>query len=434
MGITATDSETGTQDDDAVELEVRSRAQAPLLSRLRRWVTNFLTSPRVLRLVFALLRGVAPVLVLGKRALVTRHADVISLLERDQEFTIAEVNAARTARDNGPFVLGMDRGLEHDREKALLNQVMQRADGELVRTIVREEGERCLARTRGFGQIELVQGLSRAVPLRLIERYFGVSSPAEGGMDDWLSALFHDLFLNQADEPQVMADAVTSFQRLRPHLAALIEKRRNQASMREDDVLGRMLALQSDPAHRSWLNDDAVCRNISGLIIGALETTSKAVVLVIDELLRRPAALEEAVRAALRGDVQAVRGSAYEALRFNPFVPVLVRHCRNETPLGRAGRVIPPGTLVYAATFSAMFDSAAVEEPREFRANRAIEYLHFGYGLHRCQGRLVNDVQVPELVALVLKLPNLRRAPGSRGQVAYAGPFPERFVLEFDPS
>lgn len=434
MGITATDSETETQDDDAVELEVRSRAQQPLLTRLRQWLTNFLTSPQVLRLVFALLRSVAPVLVFGKRAVVTRHADVIALLERDQEFTIAEVNAARTARDNGPFVLGMDRGPQHDREKALLDQVMQRTDSELVRTIVREEGERCLARTQGLGQLELVQGLSRAVPLRVIERYFGVSSPVEGGMADWLSALFHDLFLNQTDEPQVIADAVTSFQRLRPHVMAVIEQRRNRAVMRSDDVLGRMLALQSDPSYRSWLDDDAVCRSISGLIIGALETTSKAVVHVIDELLRRPAALEAAVRAAQRGDVQAVRGSAYEALRFNPFVPVLVRHCRNQTRLGSAGPAIPAGTRVYAATLSAMFDRAAVENPREFRADRPSEYLHFGYGLHRCQGRLVNDVQVPELVALVLTLPKLRRAAGGRGQVVYSGPFPERFVLEFDPS
>lgn len=428
MGITA--SNTG----GSLELGPRPRASASLLTRLREWFTNLLTSPKVLRFGFALLRHVMPVLVVGKRAVVTRHADVLALLERDREFTIAEINAARTARDNGPFVLGMDSSAQHDREKALLNQVMRPADVELVRAIVLEEGQRCLSRAQNLGQIELVQGFSRVVPLRVIERYFGVPSPAANGMDDWLRALFHDLFLNQTDDPDVIADAVGSFQRLRPHLEAVIAERRNAPTLRESDVLGRMLGLQSDPTYRAWLDDDAVCRNISGLIIGALETTSKAVIHVIDELLRRPAPLEEAVRAARRGDIQRVRGSAYEALRFNPFVPVLVRHCRTEARLTSSRRAIPAGTLVYAATLSAMFDGAALENPGEFRADRALEYLHFGHGLHRCQGRLVNDVQVPELAALVLKLPGLRRAPGARGEVVYAGPFPDRFVLEFDPS
>jgi hypothetical protein len=61
-----------------------------------------------------------------------------------------------------------------------------------------------------------------------------------------------------------------------------------------------------------------------------------------------------------------------------------------------------------------------------------VEYLHFGYGLHTCFGRAVNGVQIPELVAALLRLPNLRRAPGSAGRIYYDGPFPNRLVLEFD--
>jgi len=40
---------------------------------------------------------------------------------------------------------------------------------------------------------------------------------------------------------------------------------------------------------------------------------------------------------------------------------------------------------------------------------------------------------VPELAAAVLRLKNLRRAPGKDGRVAYVGPFPEHFSVEFDP-
>ena len=80
-----------------------------------------------------------------------------------------------------------------------------------------------------------------------------------------------------------------------------------------------------------------------------------------------------------------------------------------------------------------MFDSRAVDDPGAFRPDREFDYLHFGRGLHQCQGRLINHVQVPELVAALLRLPGLRRAAGSEGRVLYDGPFPDRFILEFDP-
>jgi cytochrome P450 len=84
------------------------------------------------------------------------------------------------------------------------------------------------------------------------------------------------------------------------------------------------------------------------------------------------------------------------------------------------------------ATLSAMFDPEVFIEPQVFRADREVEYLHFGYGMHRCFGRAINGVQIPELVATLVRLPNLRRAPGHAGRIAYDGPFPERLVLEFD--
>jgi cytochrome P450 len=198
-----------------------------------------------------------------------------------------------------------------------------------------------------------------------------------------------------------------------------------------DDVLGRMLELQSDAGHRPWLDDDAICRNISGLIIGALETTNKSVVHVIDELLRRPEALRGARAAALAGDMAKVRGYAFEALRFNPFAPMVVRFCGKGASVG--SHYVPAQKTVFAVTSSAMFDSAAVDHPNDFRPDRSIDYLHFGHGLHRCQGHLINGVQVPELAASVLRLKNLRRARGKDGRVTYVGPFPERFVVEFDP-
>lgn len=412
------------------------RAQPSLIKRLLARVGNALTAPIVLRFAFAILRHVSPVLVIGKRAFVTRHKHVIELLQRDQDFTIAEINGARTLRDNGPFVLSMDAGPQHDREKGFLNAVMLREDIERIREWAVKAATDQVKRASEGGRIELVQGLTRPVPLALIESYFGVPAHDRAEMMAWLRALFHDLFLNPGDDPEVVRAGVEAFQGLAPHLERVIAERRPTlagADQVPDDVLGRMLARAAhDPAY-AWVDDDAIRRNVSGLIIGALETTSKAAILAVEELLDRPAMLREATLAAQALDLDRLRGYVLEALRFNPFAPIIVRFSKQEVTLGGDhGFRVPANKTVYAATLSAMFDSSAFKKPGEFLPDRTNEYLHFGHGLHRCQGRLINHVVVPALVAAVLRLPGLRRARGSAGKVSYVGPFPDRFIVEFD--
>jgi cytochrome P450 len=81
---------------------------------------------------------------------------------------------------------------------------------------------------------------------------------------------------------------------------------------------------------------------------------------------------------------------------------------------------------------AASFDPAAVPEPDRFRTDRNIRsYLHFGWGMHQCFGLAMNLAVIPEILAALLRLPDLRRAPGHDGRVQLDGPFPERLVLEF---
>ena len=216
---------------------------------------------------------------------------------------------------------------------------------------------------------------------------------------------------------------------------AQIGLRKSASSVGEtsDDVLGRLLALQG-PVY-PWLDDHAVRRNLGGVIVGAVDTTSKFVTLAIDELLRRPKELAEASTYARKGDVDAVRRYAWEAVRFNPHHPLQVRSCPHDSQIARdqkRSKTIPAATHVFLGTLSGMFDPDVFTNPMEFNSERPTEYLHFGYGMHTCFGKAINGVQIPELVAALLRLPNLRRAAGSAGQILYDGPFPNRLVLEFD--
>ena len=169
--------------------------------------------------------------------------------------------------------------------------------------------------------------------------------------------------------------------------------------------------------------------------VGVSTAQHKFVSLAVDELLRRPETLAEAQASALKNDIDAVRHYAWEAVRFNPHHPLLVRYCGRTTTIAGSqprSRTVPAASKVYVATFSAMFDPEAFTKPAEFNPKRQTEYLHFGYGMHTCFGSAINGIQIPELLAALLRLPHLRRAPGSAGQILYDGPFPNRLILEFD--
>lgn len=88
--------------------------------------------------------------------------------------------------------------------------------------------------------------------------------------------------------------------------------------------------------------------------------------------------------------------------------------------------------MVYLGTLSAMFDPAVFPDPGRFRTDRDPKhYLHFSAGLHACQGRYVSGIQIPLIVAGMLRLADAHRAPGWDGRIAYDGPFPDRMILKF---
>jgi len=52
---------------------------------------------------------------------------------------------------------------------------------------------------------------------------------------------------------------------------------------------------------------------------------------------------------------------------------------------------------------------------------------NFGYGLHACFGHYINAIQIPQIVASVLKLKKVRPTPSKR--IKYDGAFPDQFWL-----
>ncbi|MEX0600887.1 MAG: cytochrome P450, partial [Rhodothermales bacterium] len=202
-----------------------------------------------------------------------------------------------------------------------------------------------------------------------------------------------------------------------------------------DDVVSRLLKLELPES--VGFGEEQILPNIMGLLVGGVETTSQAVVQILDQLFRRPKALEGARRAARHDDDRRVFRYCWEALRFNPINPFVMRQC-NQDYLVAAGtfrnKKIRQGRVVLVGTRSAMKDGRELPRPHTFSVDRPdYHYMHLGYGSHRCLGDQVSKVQVPQIVKTLFLKENLRRAPGAAGRIDYGdGPFPERFTVTFD--
>ncbi len=409
-------------------------SQGGLGIRLKRMAVAALTGPGVLRPVSGLLRKHAPVLKLGTRVVVSRHADVLDVLTRDRDFTISQVNGPSIDRINGPFILAMDRGPEYERDHAALRMAARFTDLDRVRDQARDNAARRVDAARPARRMEVVEGLTRAVAAETVANYFGFPGPDRATMMRWLRNLFQDAFANPIADPFVRAAALQSFKEVKAWIPGEIARRRAAGVEGADDVLGRLIAFSTP--ERPWADDDWVRRNIAGQVVGAVETTSRFSILALDELLRRPGELAGAQAAARAGDVDLVRQYAWEAVRFNPHTPLMSRFCPNGAVVAEGTprqTQVAAGSGVLLDVIGATFDPDGFPEPGRFRTDRDVRsYLHFGWGMHQCFGLAINHVQIPEILTALLRLGGLRRAPGRAGHVVLDGPFPETLVLEFD--
>lgn len=389
------------------------------------------TSTPVLRSAFSVLRNTRPVAIFGKTAIVTKYQDVMDVLVRENDFTVYEIDGYKMERMGNVFVLGMDASPQTTLDRNMLRQVLKREDLTVIRTGIRKIANELLDEAAPKRSIDVVNGYARLASVRIVAQYFGVPAD-ESTMMRWQRSIFSEAFANLSDDPLIRERGMIASKEISDHLGKLIIERKQQKEPLEDNVLNRLINNQKDNA---WLDDNAVRRLIL-CILGVVENTSKVVTHIIDHLLKRPDILEKVTTAAKNDDITTVHKYSFEALRFNPHNPVILRYCKHGAVLGEGTkheRKIPSETTVYAATLSAMFDPEVVINPKNFDPERNVECMHFGYGPHLCTGRYVSEVTVPELVAGLLRLKNLRRAGNGSGRIVYEElVFPKRLILNFD--
>ncbi|MFO1058189.1 MAG: cytochrome P450 [Dongiaceae bacterium] len=381
---------------------------------------------------FAELRDRRPILRTPMATVVTRFRDVEEILHREEVFSVGPY-LPRMMGVIGPFVLSQDITPRYDHDISVMRLVVRREDLPDVKEIVSRHAAAIVAGLFGQGgPVDIVRPLTRTVPLRLAEEYFGFAAAEDGQMMGWARACFREFFINLLDNPAVRAPAVAAGAEMRARLEALLAERRAAGCDARDDVMGRLLRLQR-AGDVAALEEDDICRTLMGLVIGMVETTSQAAIQALLVLFSRPEALAAAAAAAKADDDEALAQLVFEALRFRPINPMVVRVAREDYRLaaGSAHRkLIRKGTTIFAMTWSAMLDPRVVEAPEEFRPGRPeSHYLHFATGRHACYGRYISRIQIPQILKPLLRLDGLRPA----GAPTFDGTFPDSLPVAAGP-
>jgi cytochrome P450 len=380
-----------------------------------------------LPLVFRVLRGIRPILKLGKTYIVTRYDDVQEVFATDRAFGVPWKPKLDVIMGGEPFFLGMADGPDYRRETSTLRQAVRRDDVPMLADRV-EAMAQAIVDASG-GRIDVVD-LVRTVSFGYLSDYLGVPEPEGGSLAVWGTRLFEYQFV--ASDAPLIEEVKRVAPLFRQHIQGVIEHRR-LADDGPDDVLGRCLAIQSsDPA----FTDARIGTDLMGLIVGGPPQPPMVVPQAFEQLLRRPEALVGAQRAARGGDDELLRGYVREAMRFDPLAPGLPRTVLTDWTIARGTRhqrAVKPGATVIAAFASAMRDDRRVPDPERFNPRRQPhEYIHFGYGLHECFGVHINHATLHRMIKPLLRQHNLRRAPGLSGYLSKAGVFAKSLWVQFD--
>lgn len=394
----------------------------PLAALVKAWALNH---PRS---IFWVLRRFKPVLNLGDLVLVSRYDDVVKVLSSDHEFQVIYGDQMRQITGGQNFFLGMQPSPQYTLNVTNMRNVVRREDIRSLLVAPLELLAGSIVDSAG-GQLDVVNQLGLVAPPTVIAKYFGVPVDGLPGFAIKASLMFRYIFIPD-NPPDINTRALDAAADMRAYFDKVIANRKAHPTQ-DNDVLNRCLKMQADNV--PGMDDLGIRNNFIGLIVGAVPSISKCATQALDQLLSRPDVLDLAQQAAREGDDDLLSRYVFEALRFNPNNPGLLRRAGVDVLMGSTWlgpRTIKKDKIVMALTFSAMFDESRIATPNAFRIDRpATDYLHFGTGMHECFGKYISRALIPHVLKPLLRQLDLRRATGSAGKLQMDGPFPSSLVV-----
>jgi cytochrome P450 len=266
--------------------------------------------------------------------------------------------------------------------------------------------------------MDVVGDYARPIAADTARAMFGLTGQDDRLFMDVARAVFAHTFLNLGGDKTIEARALSAAALMRRWFEEEIVRRRSSDDF-GTDMMGRLL-------NDGLLDDDGVRRTLGGMLVGSIDTTATAVAKIV-AILGNDRKLREQLYAD-RNDAVKLSLWCLEVLRRWPHNPLVLRRAVVDTMLSETE--VKAGDTIVALTQAAMLDPAVFPEPNLLSCDRPTSaYLHYGGGLHPCAGRAINDFQITTLIGKLLD-----RGIDSVGRITWAGPFPDRLIVNVSGS
>ncbi|WP_437278197.1 cytochrome P450 [Sorangium sp. So ce375] len=329
-----------------------------------------------------------------------KYADILAAV-RDPEAFSSNTPSVMTMVPR--FTLLHDDPPRHTLLRRLVSKAFSpRRVSDLEPWLVRVAGE--LVDKLGEGPTEILDGLARPLPMRVICALLGIPSDQAVTFRHWSEATIGYAGIPAEERRQRIGE-------LHAFLGREVAARRAKHT---DDLIAALVEAEIEGAR---LNDAEAVGFCMTLLVAGNETTTGLIGNCLHILAQEPELWRRA-----REDRGLVEPILTETLRYASPTQRLTRVARRTVEIG--GATIPEGSLVDVVYGAANRDPAVFSDPDTFRVDRPTsEGLAFGSGIHFCLGAALAKTEAR--IALNAMLDRYARVelgaePAVRQRVAFA--------------
>jgi cytochrome P450 len=325
---------------------------------------------------------------------ITRYDDIMQIEKNhavfSSEFSLGGVTLMGTPSSGNdvPMFIQMDPPKHDAQRKAVAPKFTQRNLGDLEAT-VRERAGRILDGLPRNETFNWVEHVSIELTAQMLATLFGVPQEERHQLIRWSN------IISNADNPEVVKEKSSYFEALAQcgdYFDALWRDRKSSAPTGD---LVSMLAHGPDTAD---MNSQELLGNAVLLTVGGNDTTRNSISGGLLALNQFPEQYDK-----LLENADLVRTMVPEIIRWQTPLTHMRRTALADTEF--RGQLIGKGDKVVMWYISGNRDPDAVERPDEFIIDRRRprEHLSFGFGIHRCLGNRLAELQLRVLWEEILK-------------------------------